>query len=74
MEFGSEYTNKKTPNLNYNFQDFYATKISTMSIYVLYIYVQITHMCICIHAILTPMFNTEVVQHLVLLIGNQEHV
>lgn len=44
MEFGSEYNNKKNPpNLNYNFQDFYATKISTMSIYVQFICADYTH-------------------------------
>lgn len=43
MEFGSEYNNKKTHNLNYNFQDFYATKISTMSIYVQFICADYTH-------------------------------
>lgn len=45
MEFGFEYNNKKTPNLNYNFQDFYATKISTMSIYVQFICADYTHVC-----------------------------
>lgn len=73
MEFGSEYNNKKNPpNLNYNFQDFYATKISIMSIYVQFICADYTH--VYMYAILTPMFNTEVVQHLVVLIDNQEHV
>lgn len=43
MEFGFEYNNKKTPNSNYNFQDFYATKISTMSIYVQFICADYTH-------------------------------